>query len=93
MHEYGHYIDSQNMGWSYLFAVGIPSLWSASFSDDKPVKEWHGKFVNNYYQYTKDDVRKYETRANRRAFRYFSKYYGLEKWNEYLGYPFANPWE
>jgi len=29
-HEYGHYIQSQNMGPAYLFAVGIPSLVSTT---------------------------------------------------------------
>ena len=29
-HEYGHYLQSQEMGWSYLFKVAIPSLKSAA---------------------------------------------------------------
>jgi hypothetical protein len=29
-HEYGHYLQSQEMGLSYLFRVGLPSLMSAS---------------------------------------------------------------
>ena len=29
MHEYGHYVQSQIFGLSYLFAVGLPSLHSA----------------------------------------------------------------
>ncbi|GHS89451.1 hypothetical protein FACS1894201_10830 [Bacteroidia bacterium] len=33
-HEYGHYIQSQKMGWAYLSRVGIPSLISAAFYDD-----------------------------------------------------------
>ncbi len=32
MHEYGHYIQSQKLGFSYLFKVGIPSL--KSFNKD-----------------------------------------------------------
>jgi hypothetical protein len=32
-HEYGHYLQSQAMGWAYLSRVGIPSLMSASKSD------------------------------------------------------------
>ena len=27
MHEYGHYSQSQEYGFGYLFSVGIPSLW------------------------------------------------------------------
>lgn len=33
-HEYGHYLQSQSMGWGYLFAVGIPSLKSAAQRDN-----------------------------------------------------------
>lgn len=32
-HEYGHYLQSQSMGWAYLFRVGIPSIISASKRD------------------------------------------------------------
>lgn len=33
-HEYGHYLQSQSMGWGFLFAVGIPSLKSAAQHDN-----------------------------------------------------------
>ncbi|MDR0939582.1 MAG: hypothetical protein LBN29_09605, partial [Mediterranea sp.] len=33
-HEYGHYLQSQAMGWAYLSRVGIPSFISASKEDD-----------------------------------------------------------
>jgi hypothetical protein len=33
-HEYGHYLQSQVMGWGYLSRVGIPSLMSTIFYDD-----------------------------------------------------------
>lgn len=33
-HEYGHYLQSQEMGWGYLSRVGIPSLMSAIRKDD-----------------------------------------------------------
>ena len=39
MHEYGHTIDSRILGLSYLFAIGIPSLNSASKKNGK-----HRKF-------------------------------------------------
>jgi len=29
-HEYGHYLQSQSMGWAYISRVGIPSLMSAN---------------------------------------------------------------
>ena len=33
-HEYGHYLQSQEMGWAYLSRVGFPSLLgSASYND------------------------------------------------------------
>ena len=34
MHEYGHYIDSQRMGLTYLINVGLPSLISAGTSEE-----------------------------------------------------------
>ncbi|MCB9017429.1 MAG: hypothetical protein H6544_02325 [Prevotellaceae bacterium] len=33
-HEYGHYLQSQDMGWGYLSRVGIPSLMSTASYDD-----------------------------------------------------------
>jgi hypothetical protein len=33
-HEYGHYLQSQAMGWGYLSRVGIPSLMDAMFYSD-----------------------------------------------------------
>ena len=33
-HEYGHYLQSQKMGWGYLSRVGIPSLMGAANYDD-----------------------------------------------------------
>ncbi len=34
-HEYGHYLQSQSMGWGYLPRVGIPSLMSADKNGNK----------------------------------------------------------
>lgn len=66
MHEYGHYLDSQTFGWSYLFAIGIPSLYSASKAKNDPTQN-HRDFWT-------------ETRANRRAKKHFNKYYDID-WN------------
>lgn len=33
-HEYGHYLQSQSMGWGYLSRIGIPSLMSADGSGE-----------------------------------------------------------
>jgi len=73
MHEYGHTFDSQRFGMSYLLAIGIPSLISASSAshvDGEP------------YGVTTHDFRWYEMRANRNAATYFSKYYGVD-WSIY----------
>jgi hypothetical protein len=69
MHEYGHTFDSRTFGFSYLFAVGIPSLISANNSN--PVS---GKL------YSTHDIFWTELRANKRAKKYFGKYYGID-WN------------
>ena len=70
MHEYGHYIDSQRMGLTYLINVGIPSIFSA-MSDEKE----DGIYKHNY--------RWYEMNANKNAERYFNKHYGNRIiWNE-----------
>ncbi len=61
MHEYGHYIDSQALGLSYLFVVGTPSFISAWQSSS----EEHSRRV-------------YEMRANRKAARYFGRYYDVD---------------
>lgn len=37
-HEYGHYLQSQAMGWAYLSKVGIPSLCSAAGSGEHKYK-------------------------------------------------------
>jgi len=90
MHEYGHYIDSQIYGLSYLFVVGVPSLFSAAFDDDVPIYMWKGSFVYNPHNLYKHDVRKYEMRANKRAAGYFKKYYGVD-WSIFRKYPTFNP--
>ncbi len=38
-HEYGHYIQSQSMGWAYYPRVGIPSLLSTGEHDFHPVEQ------------------------------------------------------
>jgi hypothetical protein len=71
MHEYGHTIDSRAFGLSYSFAIGIPSIFSANKAKNDP--SYH------HYEYWT------ETRANRRAEKYFRKYYNIN-WN-FLRYP------
>ena len=71
MHEYGHTFDSQIFGLSYLNAVGIMSLLSASNStyDALTGLSSHDTFWS-------------ERRANRHAARYFNKYYDVD-WNRF----------
>jgi hypothetical protein len=66
MHEYGHTIDSRAFGLSYLFAIGIPSIFSANKANNDP--SYH------HYEYWT------ETRANRRAEKYFRRHFGID-WN------------
>jgi len=63
VHEYGHYLQSQEMGIYYLFSVGISSLQSAILDTYKNYAPSH-------------DYRWFETNANVRAAKYFDKYYG-----------------
>ncbi|MDO4880739.1 MAG: hypothetical protein Q3983_05615 [Capnocytophaga sp.] len=71
MHEYGHYIDSQKFGVTYLLNIGIPSLISAMDN----TREDNGIYSHNY--------RWYERNANKNAERYFNKHYGNRIiWNE-----------
>lgn len=69
MHEYGHTFDSQIFGPSYLFAVGIPSVISASHSSQVP-GEQVGVTTHDFF-WT-------EMRANRHAESYFNKHYGVD---------------
>jgi len=59
-HEYGHYIQSQGMGWAYYPRVGLPSAGSE-----------HGNYKLNYPSH---DYHPVEQDANRRAFLYFNKH-------------------
>ena len=68
MHEYGHYIDSQAFGPTYLPIIGLFSLFSAAREDKEGTPGGNKRNVHNSY-WT-------ETRANRNASGYFGKYYG-----------------
>lgn len=69
MHEYGHYIDSQRFGPTYLPVVGSLSLISAMSN-----KKIGGNWAHNYY-WT-------ETRANNNASSYFGRNYGVDWIND-----------
>jgi hypothetical protein len=71
-HEYGHTFDSHIFGLSYLLAIGVPSIISAS-SSSQINGEPRGVTTHKF--------RWYEMGANKHAARYFKKYYGVD-WNK-----------
>ena len=62
VHEYGHYIQSQYLGWFYPFVVAVPSVLSAAFTS-KLSNRKHGD-------------RWFERNANHLAAKHFHKKYG-----------------
>ena len=69
MHEYGHYMQSQDLGYSYLFVIGIPSLnsaltsstdyehrqhWAEKWADDNALKKFGDKFRPEWEDYHGD---------------------------------------
>lgn len=70
MHEYGHYLQSQEYGWGYMISVGARSLLSIIKSKDIPGKE-----------YDTHSLKWYEMDASRRGKEYFQKYYDVS-WDE-----------
>ncbi len=66
VHEYGHYIQSQQHGPMYLFTVGLPSFQSAILHTDNPNSPKH-------------NFRWFEADASYKGAAYFDKYYGSQK--------------
>jgi hypothetical protein len=91
LHEYGHYLDGMRWGPIYLFAIGIPSIISASGSE--LITTWNGNEVSNPYRLYTHDVYWTERRANRRAAKYFLKYFGIDWETLYPTYPLSNPFK
>lgn len=90
MHEYGHYLQSQDYGFGYLFSVGIPSLINTKKYDGKNVTV----FEDNLKDYTTVGRVKtmwFERRANKKAAKYFKDKYGVNPWN-YGRYPIDVKW-
>ncbi|MDH6307235.1 hypothetical protein M2451_004169 [Dysgonomonas sp. PFB1-18] len=86
MHEYGHYIQSQQYGWGYLFSIGINSISSAK----------HSKYLSHvvdtdgtYYTRSTHSLYWTETSANKKAAEYFGKKPYYVNWigNRFYGYP------
>ena len=82
MHEYGHYLQSQDMGLSYLFEIGMPSLYSAIFSKKIPDDPYNRKTHTFFWT---------ETDANTRSSWYFYSRYG-GNW-DYNYYPINEKYE
>jgi hypothetical protein len=66
VHEYGHYVQSQQHGLAYLLTIGIPSLQSAILQTQHPNAPQH-------------DDRWFEADASYKGMSYFDKYYGTGK--------------
>jgi RHS repeat-associated protein len=84
MHEYGHYLQSQQYGFGYMVSVGFPSGWDILFDNGSSRIEDE----RNLYGLTDHDVLWFERRANKKAAEYFKKY-GVS-WNENLS-PIKHP--
>jgi hypothetical protein len=87
MHEYGHYLQSQSMGWAYLFKVGLPSFFSAKNSrENYAYREYLGEKI----YLSSHKVHNVEMAANRETAYYFHTYYGVA-WNgyKYIYYPLS----
>ena len=82
MHEYGHYIQSQDYGFEYLFNIGVPSFCDLAFGDGKGKTKIHG------YNFSNHSLKWYERDANRRAKRYFKK--SDNEW-DFWRYPIEDP--
>lgn len=64
MHEYGHYLQSQEYSWGYLFSVGIPSGLNLLWGDGKEDSSIRGVKKHN--------LKWYEMKADTKAHEYFS---------------------
>ncbi len=78
-HEYGHYLQSQSMGWGYLFAVGIPSLKSAAQRDNHKYQPYEVDANQRAFIYFNKNVDGF--------YKTYGEYYGRDK-NDYFGWHF-----
>jgi RHS repeat-associated protein len=72
-HEYGHYLQSQEMGWGYYNRVGIPSIMSG------------GRYGDDENGIGRHDFHPVEQDANRRAFLYFNNEVDGFKNDQFIG--------
>ena len=78
MHEYGHYMQSQDYGFGYLFSVGIPSIWDLAFQGGN----------NTIEGYSKHSLKWFEIDASKRGKKHFEGKY--HSWDE-KGFPSKHP--
>ena len=79
-HEYGHYLQSQSVGWLFLIKYGIPSLWSAIINNGKKAY-YNGRYIEAHH------ISSSEIEANRRSSKYFMKRGYLDQWKYEYDYP------
>lgn len=83
MHEYGHYIQSQQYGWGDLFSVGLPSICDLAFGNGKDYSFIHDELYQNH------DLKWFERNASKKAKTHFRIL--DEKW-DYVLYPIEYPY-
>lgn len=79
MHEYGHYLQSQEYGFGYIFTVGIPSLYNTS---KKEIVKVIDNDTGNPTYYSKVKTMWFERHANEKASKYFKKKYNILKFRK-----------
>ena len=82
-HEYGHYLQSQSMGWGYLSRIGIPSLMSTFIEDENHDFQIFEQDANRrafMYFNKREGDKFYQTKEEYE----YNQRYGIEKgWNFY----------
>lgn len=74
-HEYGHYLQSQDVGWNYLTKYGIPSIINAASNNGKKEYCWNEN-IKSYVKVSSHQAYWTEIDANTRAQEYFRKVLG-----------------
>ena len=83
MHEYGHYLQSQELGPLYLFTVGLYSLFQTGINSGLTVKyKNHSGIPRSRFAWT-------ETWANRMSAKYFKEHEGVDWENDRYRFEFS----
>ena len=84
-HEYGHYLQSQSMGWGYLPRVGMPSLMSADGSGNHKYQPFEQDANRRAFMYFNKNVSGfYQTEAEYNANRRNGTRVGWDFWSNPL---------